>query len=42
MLSGGINLIGKAEFYWSFFLEFLFGLIVFVLNFLGRIESKKA
>lgn len=42
MLSGGINLIEKAEFYWSFFLEFLVGLIVFILNFLGRIESKKS
>ena len=42
ILSGGINLIEKAEFYWSFFLELLVGLIIFILNFLGKIESKKA
>ena len=42
MLSGGINLIEKAEFYWSFFLQFLVGLIVFILNFLEKIEPKKA
>lgn len=42
MLSGGINLIEKAEFYWSFFLQFLVGLIIFVLNFLEKIEPKKA
>lgn len=42
MLSGGINLIEKAEFYWSFFLEFLVGLIIFILNFLEKIEPKKA
>ena len=41
MLSGGINLIEKAEFYWSFFLQFLVGLIVFILNFLEKIEPKK-
>ena len=41
MLSGGINLIEKGDFYWIFFLEFLTGFIVFILNFLGRIESKK-
>ena len=41
MLSGGINLIEKAEFYWSFFLQFLAGLIIFILNFTERIESKK-
>ena len=42
MLSGGINLMEKAEFYWSFILEFLVGLIIFVLNFLEKIEPKKA
>ena len=42
ILSGGINLIEKAEFYWSFFLQFLVGLIVFILNFLEKIEPKKA
>ena len=42
MLSGGINLIEKADFYWSFFLEFLVGLIIFILNFLDRIESKQS
>jgi uncharacterized membrane protein len=41
MLSGGINLIEKAEFYWSFFLQFLVGLIIFILNFIEKIESKK-
>jgi uncharacterized membrane protein len=41
MLSGGINLMEKAEFYWSFFLQFLVGLIIFILNFLEKIESKK-
>ena len=41
MLSGGINLIEKAEFYWSFFLQFLVGLIVFILNFLEKIEPKR-
>ena len=42
MLSGGVNLIEKAEFYWSFFLEFLVGLIIFILNFLEKLEPKKA
>ena len=42
ILSGGINLIEKAEFYWSFFLQFLVGLIIFILNFLEKIEPKKA
>jgi uncharacterized membrane protein len=42
MLSGGINLIEKAEFYWSFFLQFLVGLIIFILNFLEKTEPKKA
>ena len=42
MLSGGINLIEKAEFYWSFFLEFLVGLIIFILNFLDKIKPKRA
>ena len=42
MLSGGINLIEKAEFNWVFFLQFLVGLIIFILNFLEKIEPKKA
>ena len=41
MLSGGINLIEKAEFNWAFFLQFLVGLIVFILNFLEKIEPKR-
>ena len=41
MLSGGINLIEKAEFNWVFFLQFLVGLIVFILNFLEKIEPKR-
>jgi uncharacterized membrane protein len=41
MLSGGINLMEKAEFYWSFFLQFLVGLIIFILNFLEKIEPKR-
>jgi uncharacterized membrane protein len=41
MLSGGINLMEKAEFYCSFFLQFLVGLIIFILNFIEKIESKK-
>ena len=41
ILSGGINLIEKAEFNWVFFLQFLVGLIVFILNFLEKIEPKR-
>jgi uncharacterized membrane protein len=41
MLSGGINLMEKAEFYWSFFLQFLVGLMIFILNFLEKIEPKR-
>jgi uncharacterized membrane protein len=40
MMSGGINLIEKGEFHWIFSSEFLVGLIVIILNFLGKIETK--
>jgi uncharacterized membrane protein len=41
MLSGGINLIGKGEFHWSFTFQFIIGLVVVILNLLGKIETKQ-
>jgi uncharacterized membrane protein len=40
MMSGGINLIEKGAFHWTFSIQFLVGLIVIILNFLGKIETK--
>ena len=40
MLSGGINLIEKGEFHWSFTLQFIIGLVTVILNLLGKIEKK--
>ena len=42
MLSGGINLIGKVEFHWSFTLQFIIGLVTVILNLLGKIETKSS
>jgi hypothetical protein len=41
MLSGGINLIEKGEFHWSFTFQFIIGLVVVILNLLGKIETKQ-
>ena len=40
MLSGGINLIEKGEFHWSFTLQFMIGMVTVILNLLGKIEPK--
>lgn len=40
MISGGINLIEKGAFHWSFFLQFIIGLLTLILNLLGKIETK--
>lgn len=40
MLSGGINLIEKGEFHWSFTLQFIIGLVTVILNLFGKIETK--
>jgi cell division protein FtsW (lipid II flippase) len=40
MISGGINLIDKGAFHWSFFLQFIIGLLTIILNLLGKIEPK--
>ncbi len=40
MLSGGINLIEKGEFHWSFTLQLIIGLVTVILNLLGKIETK--
>ena len=42
MLSGGVNLIEKGEFHWSFTLQFILGLVTVILNLLGKIESKSS
>ena len=39
MLSGGINIIEKGEFHWSFTLQFIMGLVTIILNLLGKIET---
>ncbi len=41
MISGAANLIEKEEFYWTFTLQFTFGLVIVVLNVLGKIETGK-
>lgn len=40
MFSGGINLIEKGEFHWSFTLQFIIGLVTVILNLFGKIETK--
>ena len=40
MLGGGLNLIEKSEFYSSFSIQFLVGLIFIILNFIGKLETK--
>ena len=40
MLSGGLNLIEKGEFYLSFILQLIIGLVTVILNLLGKIETK--
>ena len=42
MLSGGVNLIEKGEFHWSFTLQFILGLVTVILNLLGKIETKSS
>ncbi len=42
MLSGGLNLIEKGEFHWSFTLQFIIGLVTVILNLLGKIETKSS
>ena len=42
MLSGGVNLIEKGDFHWSFTLQFLLGLVTVILNLLGKIETKSS
>jgi len=42
MLSGGINLIENGEFYWSFTLQFLIGMVTVILNLLGKLETKSS
>lgn len=41
MISGAANLIEKEEFYWTFTLQFTFGLVIVILNVLGKIETGK-
>ena len=40
MSSAMVNLIGKGAFYWSFAIQFVMGLIIVILNLLGKIETK--
>ncbi|MDA8893718.1 hypothetical protein N9Y20_00775 [Flavobacteriaceae bacterium] len=40
MLSGGINLLEKGEYGWSFLIQFLVGLVTVILNFTGKMEQK--
>ena len=40
MFYGAFNLIEKGAFYWSFTILFLVGLIIIILNLLGKIETK--
>lgn len=42
MLSGGVNLIAKGEFHWSFTLQFLIGMVTVILNLLGKLETKSS
>ena len=41
ILSGTVNLVAKGEFYWSFSIQLLLGIIIIILNLLGKIEKKK-
>lgn len=41
ILSGSVNLVAKGEFYWSFSIQLLLGVIIIILNLLGKIEKKK-
>lgn len=41
MISGAANLIEKEEFYWTFTLQIVIGLMIVVLNALGKIETGK-
>ncbi len=41
MIGGGINIIEKGAFHWSFTLQFIIGLITIILNLLRKIETKK-
>lgn len=40
MFNGAFNLIEKGAYYWSFTILFLVGLIIIILNLLGKIETK--
>ncbi len=40
MFNGALNLIEKGAFYWSFTILFLVGIIIIILNLLGKIETK--
>jgi hypothetical protein len=40
MYNGALNLIEKGAFYWSFTILFLVGIIIIILNLLGKIETK--
>ena len=40
MLSGGVNLIEKGEFHWSFTFQFIIGLITLILNALGKLDKQ--
>ena len=42
MLSGGVNLIEKGDFHWSFTLQFILGLVTVILNLMGKIETKSS
>lgn len=41
IISGAANLIEKKEFYWTFTLQFTIGLVIVILNVLGKIETGK-
>lgn len=41
MISGAANLIEKEEFYWTFTLQIVIGLVIVVLHALGKIEAGK-
>ena len=41
MISGAANLIEKEAFYWTFTLQIVIGLVIVVLNALGKIEAGK-
>jgi len=39
MLSGGVNLIENEGLDWIFSIQFLIGIIIIILNFLGKLTS---